>query len=449
MAEHPPPPPPPPHGTRSSKLPDGNYDIFIIPPHSAGSGFLYLPSLKPNINSYIAGVFSGVLIMLLERMLEPLYRQLSTLSVNNGLGFFVLFAAVGAAFMFGRTQGERWAGQSNGPGTGPNEDANTRSNRQSGPQPNTSYPGSFGQEEPPPRPEPPKPKPADTSGPTPWEKAREEVRKREAERKRTEDLKKKQEEAQKKKEEDEKAKKAAAEKEKWEQARAREKDAREREARERLAKAKTTSKGGNYEKPSAQTYAESTTSSWQTYDEPRRRIPLGSSASSVSGLSESSYATMSTARTTPPPPSQRGLYNTKDPDKIIISAVYLFNNQFPKPVSQLISNEGSVTDGLILRITTEGLFIDDDVRQVPQREWDVKAWGIKLVETGKLNKTTVFRATVRDTDQKRYTFVLPSDEAWKVDMGLEKLRKGPLVRAMGMNGIKDAEMKNILSTLGW
>lgn len=383
MADHPPPPPPPPpHGAKSSKLPDGNYDIFIIPPHSAGSGFLYLPSLKPNTNSYIAGVFSGVLIMLVERMLESIYRQLSTTSVNNGMGFFVLFAAVGAAFMFGRTQGDPWPWQTDSavPGSGTNTDGYTRSNRQSEPQANTSYPGSFGHEEPPPRPDPPKPKPADTSGPTPWEKAREEVRKREAERKRTEDLKKKQEETQKKEEEDEKTKKAAAEKEKWEQARAREKDAREREARERLAKAKTTPKAGKYEKPSAQTYAESTTSSWQTYDEPRRGNPLGSSASSVSGLSESSYATMSTARTTPPPPSHRGPYTTKDPNKIIINAVYLFSNQFPNPVSQLISNEGSVTDGLILRINTEGLFIDDDVRQVPQREWDVKAWGIKLVE---------------------------------------------------------------------
>lgn len=39
-----------------------------------------------------------------------------------------------------------------------------------------------------------------------------------------------------------------------------------------------------------------------------------------------------------------------------------------------------MTDGLVLRITTEGLFIDDDVRGVPQREWDVKAWTLKLVE---------------------------------------------------------------------
>lgn len=74
-------------------------------------------------------------------------------------------------------------------------------------------------------------------------------------------------------------------------------------------------------------------------------------------------------------------YSTKDPDKIVIRAVYGFLNQFAKtPSSQLISGQAPVTDGLILRVTTEGLFIDDDVRGVPQREWDVKAWTLKQVE---------------------------------------------------------------------
>lgn len=50
------------------------------------------------------------------------------------------------------------------------------------------------------------------------------------------------------------------------------------------------------------------------------------------------------------------------------------------PIAKLISGQGSVTDGLILRITTEGLFIDDDVRGVPQREWDIKAWTLKTME---------------------------------------------------------------------
>ena len=60
MDDDPPPPPPPPHGANprpAGGLPDGNYDIFIIPPHSAGGGFLYLPSLQPHRNSFIAGIF--------------------------------------------------------------------------------------------------------------------------------------------------------------------------------------------------------------------------------------------------------------------------------------------------------------------------------------------------------------------------------------------------------
>ncbi|KAI1122913.1 hypothetical protein F5Y10DRAFT_252967 [Nemania abortiva] len=118
--------------------------------------------------------------------------------------------------------------------------------------------------------------------------------------------------------------------------------------------------------------------SYRPYDQPkshnRRR-------SGETIFTESSYApSQSTSRTTPPP-SVRGPYSTKDPDKIVIKAVYGFLNQFSKtPASQLVSGVGHVTDGLILRITTEGLFIDDDVRGVPQREWDVKAWTLKLME---------------------------------------------------------------------
>lgn len=142
----------------------------------------------------------------------------------------------------------------------------------------------------------------------------------------------------------------------------------------------------------------------------------------------------------------------------MLGGVHLFTTASnPHPASQLLSRQGEVTDGLILRITTEGLFIDDDVRKVPQREWDIKAWSIKLVETGKIKKSaaagtgglTVLRVTVRATENKRYVFVLPAEQAWKVDLGLEKLRKGPQVRAMGMSGLKESEMKGLLSNLGW
>ena len=32
-------------------------------------------------------------------------------------------------------------------------------------------------------------------------------------------------------------------------------------------------------------------------------------------------------------------------------------------------------------MTTEGLFIDDAIRNQPQHEWDIEAWTIKLIET--------------------------------------------------------------------
>ncbi|ORY68375.1 uncharacterized protein BCR38DRAFT_422987, partial [Pseudomassariella vexata] len=132
--------------------------------------------------------------------------------------------------------------------------------------------------------------------------------------------------------------------------------------------------------PTARTYneTEEETYSFRPYDTPKRHSRR---RSGETVFTQSSYApSQSTARTSPPP-SMRGAYSTKDPNKIVIKAVYSFMNQFAKtPASQLISGVGTVTDGLILRITTEGLFIDDDVRGVPQREWDVKAWTLKLME---------------------------------------------------------------------
>ncbi|KAK4249668.1 reticulocyte-binding protein 2 a [Corynascus novoguineensis] len=120
------------------------------------------------------------------------------------------------------------------------------------------------------------------------------------------------------------------------------------------------------------------TYSFRPYDTPKKPTAR---KKSVSDFSESSWApSASTARTTPPP-STRGPYTTNDPQKIVIKAVYGYLNQFSKtPASQLISGVAPVTDGLILRITSAGLFVDDDVRGVAQREWDIKAWTLKLVE---------------------------------------------------------------------
>ncbi|KAG9873270.1 hypothetical protein KCV05_g23012, partial [Aureobasidium melanogenum] len=232
------------------------------------------------------------------------------------------------------------------------------------------------------------------------------------------------------------------EKRKWEQARAREKEAREREARERELKNKETKDqetrekekrereareriardkkekaaaaaaeaakspkptipaSKKYERPSAQSYASTETTS--AYD--ARTVISSSTASSYTETLSSYAPSTSTARTSPPP-EYRGPYNTSDPDKVVMKAVYMYNNTAPKkPISQLVSGEANVTDGLVLRINTEGLFIDDDVRRVPQREWDVKAWSLKGIERGTLSPHYILRATIRDTEGKYYIF---------------------------------------------
>ena len=175
--------------------------------------------------------------------------------------------------------------------------------------------------------------------------------------------------------------------------------------------------------------------------------------------------------------SGRG-YATNDPDKIVIKAVYLFSNAYPKlPVAELVGGQANVSEGLVLSIGTEGLFIDDVVREVGQREWDVRAWTLKGVEVrsrssypwvsypfkyadcwfratsqsgdDKLGKLTVLRAAIRDQEGKRYVFVMEDKENWKLALGLQKLKKGSLVRSMSVAGLKDHEVRALLNPLGW
>ncbi len=371
----PPPPPPPPHGAHQGNkngLPDGHYDIFIIPPHSSGGGFLYLPSLQPHRNSFLAGFGSAIVLVTIYSIVVPVLKEwTSSIVAGGGFSVIVLLLIVGVSgWAWGKTQME--GGFTNSFGSG---------NNAGGPQAHASgQPAGGGAYTAPPPPPPPQPPPKPTwSRPTGagaangtanagaakggWEKAREETRKKEEERKKAE-------EARKKKEKDEKDRIAQ-----------REKDAREREARERREKAtsgRPASPTKNHRQPRADTATDDDAYSFRPYDNPRKPA-YSATASSV--YSESSYTpSHSTSRTTPPP-SHRGPYVCKDPNKIVLKAVYAFNNVYMKsPIAKLVSGMGAVTDGLILRITTEGLFIDDDVRGVPQREWDVKAWTLKLVE---------------------------------------------------------------------
>ena len=406
-----PPPPPPPHGSNTSArggLPEGNYDIFIIPPHSAGNGFLYLPSLQPQRNSFLAGVACTLLAVAVWSIVFPVLKEwCATMMASGGMGVVVLVTVVAiGAWAWGKTQAESGGSAGGGFGGAPNMNGQASS---AGNTPPSS-------EAPPPPPNPPPPqnaRPEPRAPPKPtwqrantgpanarasadsgaakgsWEKAREETRKKEEERKRAEDLRKK-------REEEEKERVRQREREALE-ARLREaREKREKEAKEKAAALAAAAAAApphprkpdpprppsptkRHQQPTAKTATDDDTYSYRPYDEPKRHGAKTATASSI--YSESSYApSQSTSRTTPPP-SHRGPYRSKDPDKIVLKAVYSFNNTFMKtPIAQLVSGAGSVTDGLVLRITTEGLFIDDDVRNVPQREWDVKAWTLKLVE---------------------------------------------------------------------
>ncbi|KAK0718424.1 hypothetical protein B0T26DRAFT_752348 [Lasiosphaeria miniovina] len=636
MSQPPPPPPPPPHGDNprttagGSGLPPGKYDIFVIPQHSAGSGFLYLPSLKPAWNSFIAGVAFTLFFIIIGNSLAPALK--AWWDNFQGLG------GVGYGGLVPQSQEQREQPKPPPPQQQPPPQPPPQSQPQPQPQ---SQPRS--------EPQPPPPRPTTAKTETPkgsWQRAREEIRKREEERKAKEAEQKRKEESlrrlqelrekdakERERRESEARAREAKEKSRMEQE-AREKErllqevrqkveremkeradqeareaktrelkekeealkreeerlnaekarqaAREREARESKERARkeeeetNARKGSTYAfsslgektsmwpngKPPAATSqpaatarpaptstasstktapapAKSTagteeTYSYRPYDKPKKP---GARKKSVSDFSESSWAPSASTARTSPPPSMRGPYTTDDPQKIVIKAVYGYLNQFSKtPASQLISGTGTVTDGLILRITSAGLFVDDDVRGVAQREWDVKAWTLKQVEVwcpthllsssssnlpgaiptshpffktmpGVMRRAAergapktvtgeeavayledlgrvcqgicrpglpsrasasmgssniddkigewaakglhLLRATIRDQEGKRYLFVIGQEESWKISQGLQTLRGGTQVRALGVAGFSSTEAKNLLESLGW
>src|SRR5271163_1960806 len=114
------PPPPPPHGEvpKSSGLPPGKYDIFIIPPHSAGSGFLYLPSLQPSVNSFAAGFATALILVAVCSVLTPMVQAWwQSVKGSGGMGIIMIMVAVAVgAWALGRTQIDGGPGPGGGGG---------------------------------------------------------------------------------------------------------------------------------------------------------------------------------------------------------------------------------------------------------------------------------------------------------------------------------------------
>jgi hypothetical protein len=67
----------------------------------------------------------------------------------------------------------------------------------------------------------------------------------------------------------------------------------------------------------------------------------------------------------------------------------------------------------------------------------------------KAAKLHVLRASIRDQEGKKYVFVIGEEESWKVAVGLQRLRKGTQVRALGVSGMSSSDAKGTLEHLGW
>ncbi|KAK4457127.1 hypothetical protein QBC42DRAFT_146945, partial [Cladorrhinum samala] len=139
------PPPPPPHGENpkttaggSSGLPRGKYDVFIIPEHSAGAGFLYLPSLKPHMNSFLAGLGCAFVVLTLGFNAAPIMYHALVLLGNTGnasttLSWLILLVI---AFLFGMVFGENKASKKSSEGRGRHGYTDARSEWYTPPPPN-------------------------------------------------------------------------------------------------------------------------------------------------------------------------------------------------------------------------------------------------------------------------------------------------------------------------
>ena len=72
-------------------------------------------------------------------------------------------------------------------------------------------------------------------------------------------------------------------------------------------------------------------------------------------------------------------------------------------------------------------------------------------QTGELKtaRLHVLRASIRDQEGKKYVFVITEEESWKVAVGLQRLRKGTQVRALGVSGMSSGDARSTLENLGW
>ena len=71
------------------------------------------------------------------------------------------------------------------------------------------------------------------------------------------------------------------------------------------------------------------------------------------------------------------------------------------------------------------------------------------MQSGDLRGTHVLRASIRDANNRKFVFIIDESEAWKVAVGLQRLRRGSQVRSLGVSGLPAGEARSLLTNLGW
>lgn len=59
----------------------------------------------------------------------------------------------------------------------------------------------------------------------------------------------------------------------------------------------------------------------------------------------------------------------------------------------------------------------------------------------------ILRASIRDTDGKKYVFLIDESESWKLALGLQRLRKGSQVRSMQNSQMAPNEVARVLNAI--
>jgi hypothetical protein len=74
---------------------------------------------------------------------------------------------------------------------------------------------------------------------------------------------------------------------------------------------------------------------------------------------------------------------------------------------------------------------------------------LTILQSCEMAGVHILRATIRDQEGKKYVFIIPQSEGWKVAVGLQRLRRGSQVRALGVAGMPQNEAKALLENLGF